>query len=132
MKISLPEASPEALAHSQAFVKALKQHIRENSGAIAFSRFMELSLYAPGMGYYSAGARKFGTDGDFVTSPELGSIFAQCITLASAKVLQQLDGETIFLELGGGSGAFAEHALKHFSTINLLPTRYCILEPSAD
>jgi SAM-dependent MidA family methyltransferase len=132
MKISLPEASPEALAHSQAFVKALKQHIRENGGAIAFSRFMELALYAPGMGYYSAGARKFGTDGDFVTSPELGSIFAQCITLASAKVLQQLDGETIFLELGGGSGAFAEHALKHFSTINLLPTRYCILEPSAD
>ncbi len=132
MKISLPEASPEALAHSQAFVKALQQHIRENKGAIAFSRFMELALYAPGMGYYSAGARKFGADGDFVTAPELGSVFAQCIAQASAKVLQQLQGETIFFELGGGSGAFAEHALKHFSTLNVLPTRYCILEPSAD
>ena len=132
MKISLPEASPEALAHSQAFVKALQQHIRENSGAIAFSRFMELALYAPGMGYYSAGARKFGADGDFVTAPELGSVFAKCIALASAKVLQQLEGETIFFELGGGSGAFAEHALKHFLAMNVLPTRYCILEPSAD
>ncbi len=132
MKISLPEASPEALAHSQAFVKALQQHIRENKGAIAFSRFMELALYAPGMGYYSAGARKFGADGDFVTAPELGSVFAQCIAQASAKVLQQLEGETFFFELGGGSGAFAEHALKHFLAINVLPTRYCILEPSAD
>ncbi len=132
MKISLPEASPEALAHSQAFVKVLQQYIRENSGAIAFSRFMELALYAPGMGYYSAGARKFGADGDFVTAPELGSVFAQCIARASAKVLQQLEGETIFFELGGGSGAFAEHALKHFSVLNVLPTRYCILEPSAD
>jgi SAM-dependent MidA family methyltransferase len=132
MKISLPEASPEALAHSQTFVKALQQHIRENSGAIAFSRFMELALYAPGMGYYSAGARKFGVDGDFVTAPELGSVFAKCIAQASAKILQQLEGETIFFELGGGSGTFAEHALKHFSTLNVLPTRYCILEPSAD
>jgi SAM-dependent MidA family methyltransferase len=132
MKISLPETSPEALEHSQALVKALQQHIRENSGAIAFSRFMELALYAPGMGYYSAGARKFGADGDFVTAPELGSVFAQCIAQASAKILQQLEGDTIFFELGGGSGAFAEHALEHFSILNVLPTRYCILEPSAD
>ena len=132
MKISLPEASPDALAHSQGFVKALQQHIRENNGAIPFSRFMELALYAPGMGYYSAGASKFGADGDFVTAPELGSVFAQCIAQASTKVLQQLEGETIFFELGGGSGAFAEHALKHFSALNVLPTRYCILEPSAD
>lgn len=132
MKNPLPEASPEALAHSQAFVKALRQHIRENNGAIAFSRFMELALYAPGMGYYSAGARKFGADGDFVTSPELGSVFAQCIAHASANIFRQLEGDTIFFELGGGSGAFAEHALKHFSTLNVVPTRYCILEPSAD
>ena len=132
MKISLPEASAEALAHSQAFVKALQQHIRENKGAIPFSRFMELALYAPGMGYYSAGARKFGAEGDFVTAPELGSVFSQCIAQASARVLQQLEGETIFFELGGGSGAFAEHALKHFLSLNVLPTRYCILEPSAD
>ncbi len=132
MKITLPEASPEALVHSQTFVTALKQHIRENNGSIPFSRFMELALYAPGVGYYSAGARKFGAEGDFVTSPELGAIFAQCIATASAKVLQQLAGDTIFFELGGGSGAFAEHALKHFSELNVLPTRYCILEPSAD
>ncbi|HPO24321.1 MAG TPA: SAM-dependent methyltransferase [Arenimonas sp.] len=132
MKISLPEASPEALAHSQAFTRALKQHIRENNGAIPFSRFMELALYAPGMGYYSAGSSKFGAEGDFVTSPELGAIFAKCIATASVKVLQQLEDETVFFELGGGSGAFAEHALKQFFELNIVPTRYCILEPSAD
>jgi SAM-dependent MidA family methyltransferase len=132
MRISLPEASPDALAHSQMFVRALRQHIRENNGAIPFSRFMELALYAPGMGYYSAGARKFGADGDFVTAPELGTVFAECIAHASAKVLQQVAGDTIFFELGGGSGAFAEHALNHFSVLGVLPTRYCILEPSAD
>ena len=86
MPISLPKPSPEALAHSQAFVQSLRQHIRENNGAIAFSRFMELALYAPGMGYYSAGARKFGADGDFVTAPELGAVFAQCVAQASTKV----------------------------------------------
>jgi SAM-dependent MidA family methyltransferase len=132
MKISLPEAGPEALAHSQAFVQAIKQYIRENNGAIPFSRFMELALYAPGMGYYSAGARKFGADGDFVTSPELGSVFAQCVAHSSAKVLQQLEGDTVFFELGGGSGAFAEQALLQMLELNTLPTRYCILEPSAD
>jgi SAM-dependent MidA family methyltransferase len=132
MPMSLPEASPEALAHSQGLVQALHQHIRANHGVIPFSRFMELALYAPGMGYYSAGARKFGADGDFITSPELGSVFAQCVAEASAKIFQQLHGDTIFFELGGGSGAFAEEALKHFSSLNIMPTRYCILEPSAD
>jgi SAM-dependent MidA family methyltransferase len=132
MRISLPDASPDALLHSQQFVQTLRQFIRENKGAIPFSRFMELALYAPGMGYYCAGARKFGADGDFVTSPELGSVFAQCVAHASAKILQQLEGGTIFFELGGGSGAFAEHALNHLSQLDALPTRYCILEPSAD
>lgn len=132
MRISLPEATPDALAHSQQFVKALSQFILENNGAIPFSRFMELALYAPGLGYYSAGARKFGAEGDFVTSPELGPVFAQCIAHASAKVLQQLEGDSVFFELGGGSGAFAEHALKHFSELKVLPTQYWILEPSAD
>ncbi len=89
-------------------------------------------MYAPGLGYYSAGARKFGAEGDFVTSPELGPVFAQCIAHASAKVLQQLEGDSVFFELGGGSGAFAEHALKHFSELKVLPTQYWILEPSAD
>jgi SAM-dependent MidA family methyltransferase len=132
MPISLPQPSADALAHSQAFVEALRQHIRANNGVIAFSRFMELALYAPGMGYYSAGARKFGAEGDFITSPELGSVFAHCVAQASANIFQQLNGDTIFFELGGGSGAFAEDALKHFASLNVLPTQYCILEPSAD
>jgi SAM-dependent MidA family methyltransferase len=85
------------------------------------------------LGYYSAGARKFGAEGDFVTAPELGGLFARCLAEATARVLRQLDGDdALFFELGGGSGAFAERVLLRFAEIGVLPSRYAILEPSAD
>src|SRR3546814_1759530 len=93
---------------------------------------MELALYAPGLGYYSAGATKFGRAGDFVTAPELGSLFAQCIAEAVAPVLRQIGPTATFLEIGGGSGVFAEHAIKQLMAIDAMPARYAILEPSAD
>src|SRR3546814_17848406 len=93
---------------------------------------MELALYAPGLGYYSAGATKFGRAGDFVTAPELGSLFAQCIAGAVAPVLRQIGPAATFLEIGGGSGVFAEHAIKQLMAIDAMPARYAILEPSAD
>ena len=129
---ALPPPSPDALAHSERLSAALRAHIRDSGGAIPFSRYMELVLYAPGLGYYSAGARKFGAEGDFVTAPELGPTFAQCVANAAAPVLRELAGDTVFFEIGGGSGAFAEAALKHFSAIDALPTHYWLLEPSAD
>jgi SAM-dependent MidA family methyltransferase len=92
---------------------------------------MELALYAPGLGYYSAGASKFGESGDFVTAPELGPIFAACVAESVAPVLQQLGPDARFLELGGGTGAFAEVALKRLLELDALPDRYAILEPSA-
>lgn len=129
---SLPEPDPAARAHSAQLGEFIREQIRAGGGAISFARYMELALYAPGLGYYSAGARKFGADGDFVTAPELGGAFAQCIADALAPVLAQLDGETMWLEIGGGSGAFAEAALLHLVDIGALPTIYAILEPSAD
>lgn len=129
---SLPEPDPAARAHSERLRALIREHIRQAGGAIAFARYMELALYAPGLGYYSAGARKFGADGDFVTAPELGSAFAECVADAVAPVLRQLGGETMLLELGGGSGAFAEAALKHLASSDCLPSEYAILEPSAD
>ena len=93
---------------------------------------MELALYAPGLGYYSAGARKFGADGDFVTAPELGPVFARCVAQALAPVLRALGDGAVLLELGGGSGAFAEAALQHLAALAALPTEYWMLEPSAD
>ncbi len=97
-----------------------------------FSRFMERCLYAPGLGYYSAGRTKFGAAGDFVTAPELGPLFAQCIADSLMPCLAELGEQADFCELGGGSGAFAEVAMLAFAEAGVLPRRYRILEPSAD
>ena len=129
-----PTAVPDidAQAHSAHLREIIQEQIFAAGGAIPFSRYMELCLYAPGLGYYSAGAAKFGAAGDFVTAPELGPLFAACVADAVAPVLQQLGPEAEFVELGGGSGAFAEVALKKLLALDALPARYAILEPSAD
>jgi SAM-dependent MidA family methyltransferase len=129
---TLPPPDADALAHSARLADLIRGEIAAADGAIAFSRFMELALYAPGLGYYSAGAHKFGEGGDFVTAPELGPVFPACIAQAVAPVLQQLGPQAVFLELGGGSGAFAQTALKRLMDLDALPDRYLILEPSAD
>lgn len=126
------EPGADARAHSEALAARIGEEIRGSGGAIPFSRFMELALYAPGQGYYSAGATKFGAAGDFVTAPELGPLFAACVADALASVLRQLGPEAGFMEIGGGSGAFAEVALKKLMALDALPARYAILEPSAD
>lgn len=128
---SLPTPDADALAHSARLLDAIKAEIAGNGGAIPFSRFMELALYAPGLGYYSAGASKFGEEGDFVTAPEIGPIFAACVAESVAPVLQQLGPDARLLELGGGTGAFAQVALLRLMELDALPDRYCILEPSA-
>ncbi|MDR0184028.1 class I SAM-dependent methyltransferase [Lysobacter arvi] len=125
----MPDA--DALAHSARVDELIRAQIAGNGGAIPFSRFMELALYAPGLGYYSAGASKFGESGDFVTAPELGPVFAACVAESVAPVLQQLGPQARLFELGGGTGAFAEVALKRLMELDALPDRYCILEPSA-
>lgn len=124
--------SEDALAHSARLQALIREQIAAAGGMIPFSRFMELALYAPGLGYYSAGATKFGRAGDFVTAPELGSLFAQCVAEAIAPVIRQLGADARFVELGGGSGAFAEHAIRRLAAIDAVPARYAILEPSAD
>lgn len=128
----LPAPDPDAARHSEGLAAMIRGEIAGSGGGIPFSRFMELCLYAPGLGYYSAGSTKFGAAGDFVTAPELGPLFAGCVATAVAPVLQQLGPEAEFLEIGGGSGAFAEIMLKRLLAMDALPARYAILEPSAD
>lgn len=128
---SLPEPGADERAHSDRLAALLRNEIAGN-GPMPFSRWMELCLYAPGFGYYSAGRTKFGDAGDFVTAPELGSLFARCVAQALAPTLRELGEHAEFVELGGGSGAFAVAALRELATLEALPRRYRILEPSAD
>ncbi len=128
----LDDLDPDSLAHSGRLAALIRDQIASNGNALPFWRFMELALYAPGLGYYSAGATKLGPDGDFVTAPELGSLFAECVADALAPVLMSLRDEATFLEIGGGSGAFAEAAIERLHAIRAMPARYAILEPSAD
>ncbi|MFC4728363.1 class I SAM-dependent methyltransferase [Coralloluteibacterium thermophilus] len=132
MSVALPPPDADQAAHSARLVEAIRAEIAAAGGSIPFSRYMELVLYAPGLGYYSAGARKLGADGDFVTAPELGAVFARCTANAIAPVLAQIGPEARVLELGGGTGAFAHDALLRLAERGSLPAEYLLLEPSAD
>lgn len=91
---------------------------------------MELALYAPGLGYYTAGARKFGPAGDFVTAPEISPLFGRCLARQIAEVLRETGGSV--LELGPGSGKLAEDIMAELSAMKALPENYFLLEVSAD
>jgi SAM-dependent MidA family methyltransferase len=127
----LPEPAADELAHSNRLFQYLREQIAAR-GPMPFSQYMERCLYAQGLGYYSAGKTKFGEAGDFVTAPELGDLFARCIAQLVQPVLTMLGDGADFLELGGGSGAFAEAVLLALIDGGVLPNRYLILEPSAD
>ncbi|QNJ99858.1 class I SAM-dependent methyltransferase [Dyella telluris] len=131
MSSRLPDPGAEERAHSDRLLTRLREEIAAH-GPMPFSQYMERCLYAPGMGYYSAGKTKFGEAGDFITAPELGDLFARCVVNATYPVIQLLGDNADFLELGGGSGAFAEAAIKAFAASGAVPRRYYILEPSAD
>ncbi|MGA9341837.1 MAG: SAM-dependent methyltransferase [Rhodanobacteraceae bacterium] len=131
MSVALPAPGSDQRALSDALAAAIRAEI-EVAGPMPFSRFMERCLYAPGLGYYSAGSSKFGIGGDFVTAPELGSLFAATIATSLAPVLRELRPPADFVEIGGGSGAFAQVCLGKLATLDALPRRYAILEPSAD
>ncbi len=120
----------EAKQHNQKALQNILREIREH-GPLDFARFMQLALYAPGLGYYSAGNIKFGKDGDFVTAPEISSLFSQCLAQQCAQILGKIPGGAI-LELGAGRGVMAHDILVHLQKLNSLPEKYFILEISAD
>ncbi|TAM63841.1 MAG: class I SAM-dependent methyltransferase [Rhodanobacter sp.] len=131
MPSRLPEPSADERAHSDHLLQLLRELIAAH-GPLPFAQYMERCLYAPGLGYYSAGKTKFGAAGDFITAPELGELFAQCVANVMQPVLVSLGEQADVLELGGGSGAFAEAALDALAAGGTLPREYLILEPSAD
>jgi SAM-dependent MidA family methyltransferase len=121
---------PEAAALSAALARKIRREIEACGGWLPFERFMDLALYAPGLGYYSAGSTKLGAAGDFVTAPEISPLFGRCVARQVEELLRE--GFDHVLELGGGSGALAAHMLQAHASSGLLPRRYSILEPSAE
>ena len=128
---SLPVPDPDALAHSRKLTGQIVQEIEQSGGRLPFDRYMELCLYAPGLGYYSGGLRKFGESGDFVTAPEVSPVFARCLSRQCRQVLAELGGGDL-LEFGAGSGRLAVDMLRELDRLGQLPDRYFILEVSAE
>ena len=125
----LPEPDEQSLAHSQRCAAYLKELIGD--GSISFAEFMNACLYAPGLGYYVAGSRKFGAGGDFVTAPEISPVFSRVVARQAAAVLDQLTSPAI-LEFGAGSGAMAVEVFKKLQALGGAPDKYLILEVSPD
>ncbi|BBP01931.1 class I SAM-dependent methyltransferase [Sulfuriferula nivalis] len=127
--MSLPVPTPEALSISQQLVQVINEEIQAR-GWISFARYMELALYAPGLGYYSAGAAKLGAAGDFVTAPEISPLFGRSLAQQVAQVLRVTGGDV--LEVGAGSGRLACDILAELIRLECAPGHYYILEVSAD
>jgi SAM-dependent MidA family methyltransferase len=126
----LPPPAPEAAAHSRLLAELIASSILDAGGWIPFERYMELALYAPGQGYYAAGSRKFGSEGDFVTAPEISPMFARCIAMQARQVLEAVGGD--ILELGPGSGALAADLFGELKAQGKAPKNYFLLEVSPE
>lgn len=130
MPATLPAPSAEAAQHSARLVEYIRRDIAAHDGWISFARYMELALYAPGLGYYTAGAHKFGEAGDFITAPELSPLFGRTLARQVAEIM--LHSAPHILELGAGSGKLAADMLAELEQLGSLPDSYAILEVSAD
>ncbi|RLJ15824.1 SAM-dependent methyltransferase [bacterium endosymbiont of Escarpia laminata] len=128
---SLPFPDAAALAVSEQLERRIRDEMEQAGGAIPFDRFMELALYAPGLGYYVAGSHKFGEVGDFITAPEISPLFARCLARSAQQLLAEIDGGTI-LEFGAGSGLMAADMLAELERLDALPQRYLIMEVSPE
>jgi SAM-dependent MidA family methyltransferase len=126
----LHKPDPDALAYSAALKRRIGDEIASSGGWIGFDRFMELALYAPGMGYYSGGARKFGAAGDFVTAPEISSSFSHTLAAQAAQIMALSAPQMI--EVGAGSGRLAADLLLELERRAALPERYGILDLSGE
>jgi len=128
-RVILPEPPEELKQLSHSLSTRIRSSFDED-GMMPFSRYMEMVLYEPGLGYYSAGLHKLGESGDFVTAPELGSLFAACLA-GQVEEIAGLLGSYDLLEVGAGTGKLAADLLRHLPT-DKLPERYLVLERSAD
>ena len=127
----LPALTADEASHAARLEARVREEIARAGGRIGFARYMQLALYEPGLGYYSAGAHKLGAAGDFITAPEVAPVFSRCLAVQCEEVLRTLGGGDV-LELGAGSGVMAATLLAELALRGALPDRYLILDVSAD
>ena len=129
MQLQLPQPSADALDASRSLTRLIADEIRCQAGWISFARYMELSLYAPGLGYYSGGAAKLGKEGDFTTAPEISPLFGATLARLALELFPQSDAA--IMEFGAGTGKLALDILNELSAAGQLPQAYYIVEISA-
>jgi SAM-dependent MidA family methyltransferase len=130
---TLPLPDPAAAAHSEQVAALIRREIDATGGWISFDRYMQLTLYAPGLGYYTAGAHKLGDSaagGDFVTAPEISPLFGQALAAQIAEVFEHTAHR--ILEFGAGSGTLARDLLAELARCGVAVEQYAIVEVSAD
>lgn len=127
---TLPSPGLQEIEHSARVANFIANEIERAGGWLAFDRYMHWVLYAPGLGYYAAGTRKFGTSGDFVTAPEISPLFAQALTAQLSQLFEELPPR--ILEFGAGSGVLARDLFAALSEHGVTLDRYSIVEVSAD
>ncbi len=132
MDITLTSQETE---HSALLKAKIASQIVLKGGWVPFSRYMEMALYEPGMGYYSAGAHKLGAGGDFTTAPELSPLFGAAICSTLLPVLEgfkQKGLPTQILEFGAGTGKLATSILTRLNDLGFYLDHYDIIEISPD
>lgn len=130
MQLHLPEPSLDAQSASRSLYNLIANEIRRNSGWISFAQYMELVLYAPGLGYYSGGAAKLGKDGDFTTAPELTPLFGGALAHVASDLMAQTGPQ--ILEFGAGTGKLARDILTELNVLGAPIHRYSIVEVSGE
>ncbi len=126
----LPQPAADASAASAALTRIIAAEIGYGGGWMSFARYMELALYAPGLGYYSGGSHKFGVAGDFLTAPELTPLYGQALARQVAQILAA--SSPLVIEAGAGSGRLAADLLPALEALGCAPERYRILELSGE
>lgn len=128
--LNIPPLTSEQQAHIEEITRLVGQEASQSGGAISFDRYVELALYAPGLGYYQNAGYKIGAEGDFITAPEISAYFSRCLARQCAQVLTQL-GQGSILEFGAGSGVMAADILTELEAMDCLPEQYAILDLSS-
>jgi SAM-dependent MidA family methyltransferase len=130
MNYDLPEPGHDELMRSKALSRHIRQEMARQNGSITFENFMQLALYHPEFGYYNADSFALGKHGDFTTAPEISPLFAKCFARQIRQIHTEL-GSSHILELGAGTGRFAQDLITALDQSGNPPDHYYIYEISA-